>query len=359
MADNGWCDSFARGTGYYILLVDTDRVIGYVNPALASELTTPAEELVGRHVESILAHGSEDWSELVHSADSDMSPLAMSLSLRKADGSIIDASGYVSPWIRDGQIRGLILCLFSNGAFKKVLEKEERTRIANLLDILGHDLTSIHQEVLSTIELAVSEGSLPQTLVQLMNDALDEITRGGKVITNVSKLIQIGSGSAEIVELDLTDKIRQALAEVSSSYGPDAIEMSSLPKIEHYVKGIDQIVDVIRAILTAAVLLNRPNRARVQLAVDENADPDYTVLRFFVPGVSVTPDDFNLLTVEPPVGLNRLAGRLLTLASWVVQQVGGRIDVSNLDSRDVSAGVEFVLHLLKGDVIEEEKDGTD
>ncbi|MHA1771927.1 MAG: PAS domain S-box protein [Candidatus Thorarchaeota archaeon] len=353
MDNPNWCMDFISITPDLVGVVDREGTIVFVNPSFASLLGYSLSDLLHKKIELILAEPTASWVLLSQGLDELRTSKKVMLSLKRSDGTRLLTSGRLCAWLDGETVRGFYIHLFSPTGTGEPL-KLDVTRLEQLLGILSHDLTSIHQEVLSAIELAIAQDVLPESIANLLADALEEINRGERIITNIVKLAHVGRVDLELNEVNIATLFEQALDGIRSEFGEDALELVDIPNLSYTVQGMDQLVDVFRAILMTAVILNRPAKAIVQLDVEEEPEQSYFTMTFSIPGNGISDDEMQRLLTEPAEGINRTMGRLLTLADLIVKRIGGHFSVHDLATDDHSRGIQFTLRLSYNKSLEDQ-----
>ncbi|MCF2137966.1 MAG: PAS domain S-box protein [Candidatus Thorarchaeota archaeon] len=335
---------FVEITPDLVGVVDREGTILFINPSFASLLGYSSTDLMRKNIETLLTEPTSSWDILSLGLDETNTSKKVVFSLKRSDGTKIVTSGHLCSWLGETGVRGFFIHLISPTIAGAPL-KLDSSRLEELLGILSHDLTSIHQEVLSAIELAIAQDVLPESIANLLADALEEINRGERIVTNIVKLAHVGRADLELSEVNISTLFEQALEGIWSEFGKDALELVDFPSLSYSVQGMDQLVEVFRAILMTAIVLNRPEKAVVRLDVNEEPERSHFTMIFSIPGNGISDIEKQRLLAEPAEGINRTMGRLLTLADLIVKRIGGHFHVHDLVKGEPSRGVQFTLRL--------------
>ncbi len=229
------------------------------------------------------------------------------------------------------------------------------------LDLMGHDISNMHQIIMGQLELAQeileTDCKLDAVDKTLIDTSLETLDRSAKLIDNVRNLQKLSHGEFREEVIDLDGLLSNVIREFDSIVPDGSIKLVSNEL--HYVKANKLLHDVFTNLIGNAIKHSNKNNIDITIKVDnikENGKNYYRVsIEDNGPGIS---DDikvkvFNRLqrgkTEARGVGLG------LYLVKTLVESYGGFVKVDDRVRGDYTQGAKFLVYLpmIGGELLDE------
>ena len=212
-----------------------------------------------------------------------------------------------------------------------------KTRAEFFNDLMAHDLNNMHQGIMSSLELILSEDNLPEHLRKMAESALKQVNRSVSLINNVKKYSMVNQ--QELV-LDKTDPAESLHAAIT-------IE-TNLNVGDYCIMANEFLQDLFYNLLHNAVKATNKDDVRVMVKSSLTDEGEYLKLDFEDWGKGI--DDKlkeNILTgIDERV--RRVSGVGLTLVRQIVDQYNGKVWIENRVKGDHTQGTRVVVMLPNG-----------
>ena len=325
---------------------------GYVNETMAS--------MIGYTVEEIQGLRGEETAGLLHPEDVAMFfarfrerlldlPTSNILQFRAVhkDGSII--------WLEVHGTRIMyesnpaVLATFVNITERKLaqIETENARRFTEfLIDLMGHDLNNIHQGLMTSLELMMSDESLPRPITNLVGNSLDQLERAVGLIKNVKTLSDVKSAKMNPVDIDLYDPITRAVGSVKKTFPNRRIQIhSNIGEDEFHVLGCRFLSDAFYNLLHNAVKAD-PNET-VILDIHAVAMGDLVQISFADHGKGITESEKERLLSRLQDRSAERSGIGFTLVQQIVERCNGTVSISDRVAGQPTEGAKVTIVLRR------------
>ena len=235
----------------------------------------------------------------------------------------------------------------------------EKMEAELFLDLMGHDISNMHQIALSQLEMAqeimADEGKLEGDEKELVDTSLETLKRSARLINNVRKLQKLRKGEYKPETIDLGALLAGVIEEHSSIPGRNVTINYSKAR-GCYVKANPLLKDLFDSVVDNAIKhSNGPLMIEVTIdRVKENGAPFYRVsIEDNGPGI---PDKkksevFHRLNRVPTQA--RGTGLGLYIVNTVAESFHGHVRVEDRVPGDYRQGSRFLVYLP----VSEEKNG--
>ena len=243
---------------------------------------------------------------------------------------------------------------------EKELE-ESKVQAELYLDLMGHDISNMHQIMLMQLELAADilkmEGKLEGDDKELIDSSVRTLDKAARLINNVRKLQKHQSGEFSLEPLDLTETLKEVLKDYTDLPGKD-ITIKYQPGDKSMVRANPLLKDVFSNLVDNAVkhsggpLVLVVNVSKISLndgsyfrvAIEDNGngisdDKKEEVFHRFKRGQTKT----------------RGTGLGLYIVKTLVEGFGGYVEIQNRVLEDYTKGTRFLVYLP---LMEEEDAGN-
>jgi PAS domain S-box-containing protein len=229
-------------------------------------------------------------------------------------------------------------------AYEATKEAHARAELFN--DLMAHDLNNIHQGIMSSLELILMSGNLPQHLVSQVGVALEQVKRSSEIIANVRKFSRVIEEPLELSKFDIDPVLLSAEVMVSSAFPEKSINVNpSFQKGDFKVFADEFLVDAFFNILHNAVKHDQSNDVTIEVKARIAEDSNSVDILFedYGPGIrdSKKATLFSRIKKDGDVG----AGIGLTLVQRIVRRYGGDVGVEDRVKGDYSKGACFIVRL--------------
>jgi signal transduction histidine kinase len=229
---------------------------------------------------------------------------------------------------------------------------EAKMQAEMYLDLMGHDISNMHQIAIGQLELGQdifnTDGKLEGENKSIIDISLQSLWRSAKLIDNVRKLQKIRSNDVKNIDISLDDMLAGSIMQYDGLY-PDKSIKVYYGEGPHIVKANDLLRDVFTNLIGNAIKHSNGSKVDISVKLDDVLDNGKKYYKVSIeddgPGI---PDDmkeniFNRLqrgeTKARGMGLG------LYLVRSLVESYNGKVWVENRVHGDHTKGSRFVVIL--------------
>ena len=239
---------------------------------------------------------------------------------------------------------------------KKVEERtkellHEKMEAELYLDLMGHDISNMHQIALAQLELAqeimAEKGQLEGDEKELIDTPLQLLERSARLIDNVRKLQKLRAGEYKPKSIDLDKLLAEVVEEHSSVPGKDIV-IDYSPTRGHLVMANLLLKDVFTNLVANAIKhSNGTTRIGVNVdRVNENGSSFYRVaIEDNGPGIPDSKKREVFHRLSPGQKRSRGTGLGLYIVNTLVESFHGRVQVEDRVPGDHTKGSKFLVYL--------------
>ena len=245
-------------------------------------------------------------------------------------------------------------------------QMEEKLKVANAqaelyLDLMGHDISNMHQIIMGQLELAQeileTDCKLDAVDKTLIDTSLETLDRSAKLIDNVRNLQKLSHGEFRDEVIDLDGLLSNVIGEFDVIVPDGSIKLEG--KGLHYVKANRLLHDVFTNLVGNAIKHSNKNNIDIAIKLDNVNENGKNYFRVSVedngPGISdeMKAKVFNRLqrgkTEARGVGLG------LYLVKTLVESFDGFVKVEDRVQGDHTKGAKFLVYLpmIGGELLDE------
>ncbi len=343
-----------------IWIIDMDFVLTYLSPSCEQVVGYRPEELIGKSATIFLPEESQKLAldamnyalemekkmgkdgyeapplevELLHKDGRKISVEISRVFLRDENGHPVATLGVA----RDTTERRLTA--------RKLEEALQTAAFYN--DLMAHDISNMQQGIMSSMELMLYSGSLPEELKHLVEAALSQSERGAALVGHVKKLAEVEEETINLFQMDPYSALIDAFTMVRNTFLDKDIKIeTNMTEGKYSVLANEFLVDVFYNLLHNSVRLDPETTVLIDIDADENRDGFLTVrMKDCGPGI----DDSLKKSIFSRIGTDgsRVAGIGLTLVKRIFDRYGGTIWVEDTVKGDYSRGACFVFEIPTG-----------
>ncbi len=281
-------------------------------------------------------------------------PFDIMYRIRRKDGAIRVLHSFGEP-VTDPEGRVVKVYGTNQDVTERMLAEEElksaKHQAELYLDLMGHDISNMHQIVMIQLELALSvldeEGHLGKEDRELITTSLATLDRSANLINNVRMLQKVRSGEYRAEPLDLGRTIGDAVQMYSDLPGRN-ITIKFTPPNGRIVKVSPLIKDIVANLLDNAVK-HSPDPVEIGIdvgCIDDQGKPYYSI-SVEDNGIGIPDDKKDLIfqrfkrgnTAAKGIGLG------LYIVRTLVEGFGGSVRVEDRVHGDHARGARFVILL--------------
>jgi PAS domain S-box-containing protein len=238
-------------------------------------------------------------------------------------------------------------------------ELEEAKSQAELyLDLMGHDISNMHQIIMTQLELSEEiikiEGRLEGEDKELIDISIRTLEKAAKLIDNVRKLQKLRSGEYGLEAIDLSVVLEDVLNDYSSIQGRD-VTIKYTPDGVRLVRANALLKDVFNNVVHNAVKHSSgPLTLVVNISSVDHDGKSYYRVTFEDNGGGIPDDKKEEIFHRFKRGQTqaRGTGLGLYLVKSLVEGFGGYVEIQNRVLEDHTKGTRFLVYLP----VMEEKD---
>jgi PAS domain S-box-containing protein len=262
----------------------------------------------------------------------------------------------------DGKVRGSVAA-FVDITRRRKMERDlsdAKAQAELYLDLMGHDISNMHQIIMMQLELALSvldeEGRLEEKDREMLTTSLKTLDRSVNLIGNVRMLQKVRSGEYKAVPLDLGHVIDDAVKIYSDIPGRD-VTIKYAPSDGHRVMASPLIKDVLGNLMDNAI---KHSKDPVLIAIDVGQVMYKGIPYYRVAvednGIGIPDEKKDLIFQRFKRGQTTTKGTGLGLyiVRTLVEGFGGRVEVEDRVGGDHTKGARFIVYLPAAEVKNDE-----
>jgi signal transduction histidine kinase len=225
------------------------------------------------------------------------------------------------------------------------------------LDLMGHDISNMHQIILGQLQLAEDimneEGKLDTADRELIEVSIKNLLRSAKLIDNVKNLQRLQAGDYSRVPADLGMILDDAVAAYSGF--PDKKVIIDYRPVKSYVAGVNPLIkEVIYNLLDNAVK-HSGDPVKIGVTVDRTERNGLQYHRVSIedngPGIPDEKKEEVFHRLKRGQTKARGTGLGLYLVKTLVESFGGMVELEDRVKGDYTQGCRFLVYLpaVRGD----------
>jgi PAS domain S-box-containing protein len=229
------------------------------------------------------------------------------------------------------------------------------------LDLMGHDISNMHQIMMMQLELAADtlkmEGALKGDDKELVDTSLRTLDKAARLINNVRKLQKHQSGEFSLEPVDLTEILKDVLKDYADLPGKE-VTIRFTPEGRSLVKANPLLKDVFSNLVDNAL---KHSGSQLQLVVNVSRTSLNGIHFYRVAiedngnGISDDKKDEVFHRFKRGQTKARGTGLGLYIVKTLVEGFGGYVEIQNRVLEDYTKGTRFLVYLP---VLEEEDAGN-
>lgn len=230
--------------------------------------------------------------------------------------------------------------------------EEEMQRSRNLaefmVDLMAHDLNNINQGIMSALEILQHDPSFPETLIERLQGALNQVERSASLIDSVKRFQRIDFEPIQLQRIDVHPQLEAAIKATKLAFPTKTLHITSNVKERQYFAQADNfLTDLFFNILHNAAKFNRSDRVEIDVRAAKSPDKVSLKMQFLDHGPGI-PDK------EKERVFSRLASRNsgvkgsgigLTLVTRILKRYGGSVEVTDRIEGDYTQGTNFTVRI--------------
>ena len=229
--------------------------------------------------------------------------------------------------------------------------KESKVQAELYLDLMGHDISNMHQIIMGQLELAKdimdTDRKLEAVDKQLIDTSLDTLERSARLIDNVRKIQKLNHGEFNEEIIDLNSMLSDIIKEYNNIVPDKSIKFVNIGS--HSVKANRLLRDVFTNLINNSIKHTNGNIIDITIKLEnarENGQ-NYSMVLVEDNGPGITDDMkekiFNRLqrgkTNARGIGLG------LYIVKTLVESFGGFVKVEDRVTGDHTKGAKFLVYL--------------
>ncbi len=228
--------------------------------------------------------------------------------------------------------------------------QEARMQAELYLDLMGHDISNMHQIAMGQLELAqdiiTEDGKLESNEKELIDTSIDVLKRSAQLVENVRKLQKIRAGEYKIESIDVCKLLTEVVEE--NSLGAGNINMSCYTDGGSFVRANPLLKDVFINIIGNAI---KHSKGKASISVDINKvnENGKTLCRVSVedngPGIPDEMKEKIFHRFEQGQTSVRGTGLGLYIVKTLLDSFDGQVKVEDRVLDDYSKGSRFIVFL--------------
>ncbi|MFX1482901.1 MAG: ATP-binding protein, partial [Promethearchaeota archaeon] len=268
-----------------------------------------------------------------------------------SDGKIKTFRTHKFPIIREGKpplVGGFSIDITEQVEAEKHRE-EARARAEFFNDLMAHDLNNMHQGIMSSLELILSDDGLQDNLRNIAENALKQVNRSVSLINNVKKFSTINREDLTLQKTDPAESLTAAVQIMYQSFPNQKITINSnLSSGKYCIMANEFLQDVFYNILHNAVKFTESIEARIDIKSSLTDKGEYLRVEFEDRGIGIDDRLKKSILTGFDERVRRVSGVGLTLVRQIVDQYKGKVWVEDRVKGEHSQGARVVVMLPNG-----------
>jgi len=268
------------------------------------------------------------------------------------DGELVYVEGNIFPRFEGSEV------VAAQSYYRDITEKreamqrieEERKRFEFLLDLMIHDITNINQEITTTFELIIHHPDMSGDIKEIVEEGLEEVERGSKLISTVRKISLIEERRHSLEKKDLGKAILDAAAKADSSFPEKEMKLDTNAKNDKYFIMADEFLeDVFLALLHNSMKFDQRKEVDIDVQIEGISHTPFLRIDIKDRGPGIPDEDKDDVFAEVKGRREGILGLGLglTLVKKVLENYGGQIRVEDRVQGDHTKGADFVILLRR------------
>jgi PAS domain S-box-containing protein len=227
--------------------------------------------------------------------------------------------------------------------------EEAKARAEFFNDLMAHDLNNMHQGIMSSIELILSNDDFPEHLRRNAESALKQVNRCVSLISNVKKFSMVNQEDIVLEKTDPSESLTAAIQIVNQTFPNHRISIETNITSETYcVMANDFLQDVFYNLLHNAVKFTKSDE--VIIRVNTSLVEDGAFLRFDFEDWGKGIDDKLKEDILSRINerARRVSGIGLTLVKQIVNQYRGNVSIEDRVKGDHTKGTRMIVLIPNG-----------
>jgi PAS domain S-box-containing protein len=253
-----------------------------------------------------------------------------------------------------GEIMGAI-AVFTDITEGKLAEEELKAAKAQAdlyLDLMGHDISNMHQVAMGQLELAQdvidTEGKLEAANREMIDTSLQSLWRSARLIDNVRKLQKIRSKDVNYSAISLDEVLAGSIKQYDGLY-PDKSIKVDYGEGPHIVYANELLRDVFTNLIGNAIKHSNGGKVDISIKLEDMNDNGRKFFRISIeddgPGIPDNLKDRIFNRLQRGESKARGMGLGLYLVKSLVESYNGKVCVEDRVMGDYSKGSRFVVLL--------------
>lgn len=229
------------------------------------------------------------------------------------------------------------------------------------LDLMGHDISNMHQIIMGQLELAQeileTDCKLDAVDKTLIDTSLETLDRSAKLIDNVRNLQKLSHGEFREEVIDLDGLLSNIIREFDVIVPNESIKLESNGL--HYVKANKLLHDVFTNLIGNAIKHSNENNLDITIKLDRVNEKGKSLYRVSIedtgPGISDDMKEKVFNRLQRGKTDARGMGLGLYLVKTLVESFGGFVKVEDRVEGDYTKGAKFIVYLpiMGGELLDE------
>jgi signal transduction histidine kinase len=230
--------------------------------------------------------------------------------------------------------------------------KDAKLRAELYLDLMGHDISNMHQIMMGQLELAQdifnTDGKLESSNREMIDTSLASLERCANLISNVRKLQRISSHDVKNNEISLDEVLTGVVKQYDGLHPEKAVKIEETGG-RHIVMANELLRDVFSNLIGNAVKHSNGSKVDITVKLEDVQDSDKKYYKVSIedngPGIPDEMKDKVFNRLQRGDTRARGMGLGLYLVKTLVESYHGRVWVEDRVAGDHTKGSRFVVLL--------------
>ncbi len=229
--------------------------------------------------------------------------------------------------------------------------KAEMKRAEFYLDLLSHDISNIHQGILSILQLTMMKNNNEKDTKKNLVLAEDLVHRAINLIKNVQLLTTLKKTNVHLEPVDISEMVQKIINNIPDMFFKKKVTINFFPNSNPlYVMADPMVEELFINLIHNGIKFQREDYAIVDIDISEIQEDEIVKINISDHGQGISDEFkdtiFNRFSSED---VKFHSGIGLSLVKELVNRYGGEIEVRDRIEGDYTKGAIFSVSLVRGE----------
>jgi signal transduction histidine kinase len=227
--------------------------------------------------------------------------------------------------------------------------KEAQSRAEFFNDLMAHDLNNMHQGIMGSLELIITNEECSQRLREIAERALQQVGRSVSLINNVKKFSLLNKEDIALERTDPANALAAAIEIVKQSFPSQQIFIeTNLTSGAYCIMANEFLQDVFYNLLHNSVKNTEGDSVSINVKASLVEDGEFLRIEVEDQGIGIDDRLKESILAGLDDRVHRVSGVGLTLVKQIIDFFSGKVGLEDRVEGDHTQGTRFIIHLPNG-----------